>query len=110
MKKVIFNFFAAVVMAVAFAACGGGSGSLDGVYAVSDGKENALLIISGNKMKTEVEGIVVEEIEFEIVEQQKENKISKGLFVMTVDGKKEETNYEFDGRSLTVDGMVFIKK
>ena len=110
MKKVIFKIFAAVVLAVVFVACGGGR--LDGTYISTedDDIENAFLIISGNKMKIEVGGSVVEEITFQRVEKSYENGISRGVFIMTEKGRNNETNYEFDGNRLTFDDMVFIRK
>ena len=110
MKKVIFKIFAAAVLAVVFFACGGG-GRLDGTYISTedDDMENALLIISGNKMKIEIGGSVVEEITFQRVEKSFENGISRGVLIMTEKGGNDETNYEFDGNRLTFDDMVFIK-
>ena len=92
------------------AACGGGR--LDGTYVLTDSNaENALLIISGNKMKVMQDGEVLDEISFNYLEQNKEKGISKGVINMTTaNGNNYEEGYEFDGNKLSLWGMVYTKQ
>jgi len=98
------------VIAAIMLSCGGGS--LDGTYALADSNaESAFLIITGNKMKVEQEGKVLDEITFKFVEQNKEKGINSGVISMTTkNGDIYEEKYEFDGNKLSLWGLIYEKQ
>ena len=112
MKKVIFNYLviAALAVAAAFTSCGGG-GSLDGTYVFADPETTLVYTFSGNKLQVEANGGEAQKATFELVEEQKEEGVSRGTIFITDQNGKHEMRYELEGDRLTFnDNVVFTKK